>query len=713
MQRFSSRSRPGLRHAALFLGLASLAYAPVAHAEEGMWTMDNLPVKQMQAKYGFTPSADWIRRVTQSSARLALGCSASFVSGDGLVMTNHHCANECLSELSSAGHNFMQDGYTSVSQPREPKCPAMELDRLDSISDVTPKMSAALAGKHGADYTKAQEAAESGIEKSCVGGDATTWRCDVVTLYHGGRTALYRYRRYQDMRLVFAPDQNAAFFGGDPDNFNFPRYDLDVTFLRAYENGHPAHTQFFPFDAAGPKEGELVFTSGNPGSTSREAPVAELQLQRDLELPVTYGYLSTLDGVLWQYSRGGVAPAQDAQDELFGVENSLKVYTGWLQTLADPKMLAAKQQAEDSLRQWINADPKRKTEYGDPWATLAPSLAAESRLYTPFVMLEGTRAPRGFGGDLFAYAKTLVRGAAERAKPDATRLSEYHDARLPALEAGLASSAPIHPGLEQTVLAFSLTRLRQSLGADDASVKAILGHRSPEELSTRLVSFTHLGDAKVRLALWKGGQAAIDKSTDPMIVLARTVEPIARGLRDQWDNQVKAPQREASEALARARFAREGTSVYPDATFTQRLSYGTVKGWNENGHQVPAFTKFGGLYDRATGSDPFKLTRPWLDAKSHLDLDTPFDFVSTNDIIGGNSGSPVIDAKGNAVGLIFDGNIHSLGGDFTYDGTQNRAVAVDTTALLAALKTVYRNQTLANELTSGHLASDPGHPIKS
>ncbi len=673
-----------------------------------MWTMDNLPIKQMQAQYGFTPSADWIRRVTQSSARLALGCSASFVSGDGLVMTNHHCANECLSELSGAGHNFMQDGYTSASQAREPRCPAMELDRLDTISDVTPRMSAALAGKHGADYTKAQQAAESGIEKSCVGGDATTWRCDVVTLYHGGRTALYRYRRYQDVRLVFAPDQNAAFFGGDPDNFNFPRYDLDVTFLRAYENGHPAHTQFFPFDPAGPKAGELVFTSGNPGSTAREEPVAQLELLRDLELPATYGYLSTEDGVLWEYSRGGTAAAQDAQDELFGVENSLKVYTGWLQTLADPKLLAAKQQSEDSLRQWIAGDPKRRSEFGDPWATLAPSLVAERRLYMPFVMLEGTRAPRGFSGDLFHYAKILVRGAAERAKPDADRLTEYHDAKLPALQAELGSSAPVHPKLDQTMLAFSLTRLRQSLGADDASVKTILGHQSPEALSTHAVSFTHLGDPKVRLALWKGGQAAIDASSDPMIVLARTVEPIARGLRDQWDNQVKAPQREASEALARARFARQGTSAYPDATFTQRVSYGTVKGWDENGHQVPAFTDFAGLYERATGSDPFRLTRPWLEAKSHLDLATPFDFASTNDIIGGNSGSPVIDAQGRAVGLIFDGNIHSLGGDFTYDGSQNRAVAVDTTALLAALKTVYRNQALADELTSGHLGSGSG-----
>ncbi len=675
-----------------------------ARADEGMWTMDNLPVKQMQSRYGFTPSAEWIKRVTQSSARLALGCSASFVSGDGLVMTNHHCANQCLSQISNAGHNYMQDGYSSASQSKEPRCPAMELDRLDTITDVSPRMSAALSNKQGRDYTKAQQAAESGIEKECVGGDATTWRCDVVTLYHGGRTALYRYRRYQDVRLVFAPEQAAAFFGGDPDNFNFPRYDLDVTFLRAYDKGQPVHTEFFPFDPAGPKDGELVFTSGNPGSTSREAPVAQLRLLRDLELPATFGYYSTLDGVLWQYGRTGSAQTQDAQDEVFGVENSLKVYTGWLQALAEPQLIADKQKQEDQLRDWINADPSRRHQFGDPWATLAPSLDAERRLYLHYIMIDGgQRSPRGFQGDLFKYAKLLVRGAAERAKPDGERLTDFHDVKLPAIEAQLGASAPVHPQLEQTLLAFSLTRLRQSLGADDDAVKTLLGKQSPEALASHAVSFTHLGDPKVRLGLWRGGTAAIDKSNDPMIVLARQVEPIARGLRDDWDNNVVAPQRQANEALARARFALAGTSVYPDATFTQRLSYGLVKGWNENGKPVPAFTHFSGLYGRATGSDPFRLSQPWLVAKPNLDLNTPFDFASTNDIIGGNSGSPVIDAQGHAVGLVFDGNIHSLGGDFTFDEPVNRAVSVDTAALLAALKTVYRNQALAGELTTGHL----------
>jgi peptidase S46-like protein len=707
----------GRRHGAASLAVGAMLLSSLlpgllpgtARADEGMWTMDNLPVKQMQARYGFTPSAEWIKRVTQSSARLALGCSASFVSGDGLVMTNHHCANECLSQISSGRNNYMQAGYSARSQTTEPRCPAMELDRLDSITDVSKRMSTALSGKQGGDYIKAQQAAESGIEQECVGGDAKTWRCDVVTLYHGGRTALYRYRRYQDVRLVFAPDQDAAFFGGDPDNFNFPRYDLDVTFLRAYENDKPAHTQFFPFDPQGPKEGQLVFTSGNPGSTSREAPVAQLRLLRDLELPSTYGYLSTLDGVLWEYGRIGASQEQDAQDELFYTENSLKVYTGWLQTLADPKLIATKQKAEDALRAWINADPKRKQQFGDPWAKLAPALEAEHRLYTSYSMIEGSRRnPRGFQGELFGYAKTLVRGAAERAKPDAERLSEFHDSKLPAVEAELGSSAPVHPQLEQTMLAFSIGKLRQSLGPDNDVVHTVLANQSPDQLASHLVSFTHLGDPKVRLALWRGGGAAIAASNDPMIVLARTVEPFARKLRDEWDNEVIAPQRQASEALAQARFAREGTSVYPDATFTQRLSFGVVKGWNENGAggksgPVPAFTHFAGLYERATGSEPFKLNRAWLDAKPNLDLNTPFDFVSTNDIIGGNSGSPVIDAQGRAVGLIFDGNIHSLGGDFFYDESVNRAVSVDTAALLAALKTVYKNGGLADELTHGHL----------
>ncbi len=693
------RSAVGL---ALLASLGGPSWTP-ARADEGMWTMDHLPTAQLRQRYGFVPSAQWITQVIQASARLTLGCSASFVSADGLVMTNHHCANECLDQLSPKGQNWFQNGHAAAGQAAEPQCPAMELDRLDRITDVTARMDQALTGRQGAAYAQAQKAEEAALQTQCVAGDAVHWRCDLVTLYHGGRSAMYRYKRYQDVRLVFAPDQDAAFFGGDPDNFNFPRYDLDMTFLRAYEDGRPARTAFFPFDPDGPKSGELVFTSGNPGSTAREDTAGQLGLLRDLELPFGIRNLSALDGVLWEYGRQGAAQAQDAQDPLFGVENSLKVYDGWQQTLAAPVTMASKRAFEDGLKAWIDADPKRQAAFGDPWAKLAPALATERRIYVRYAMVEGTRAPAGFAGDLFRSARLLVRGAAERAKPDGQRLSAFHDANLPALRAQLASAAPVHPALERTLLAFSLTRLRQALGADDATVRLVLGHDGPGGVADRAVDGTGLGDPGARLALWNGGAAAIAASTDPMIVLARTVEPTARALRDQWDNDVASVQRQSSEAIARARFARDGTNTYPDATFTQRLSFGTVQGWNENGTPVPPFTTLAGLYDRASGSDPFQLSQSWIDARPHLDLDTKFDFATTNDIIGGNSGSPVIDARGHAVGLIFDGNIHSIGGDFTYDGAQNRAVAVDSAAILAALRRVYNDQALADELVRGHL----------
>jgi len=706
--RFSrARFRADLVRGVALLGLAaftaSVPYAAPALADEGMWTMDNLPLKQMKQRYGFTPSAEWIQRVTQASARLALGCSASFVSADGLVMTNHHCANTCLSELSPKGQDWFQDGFAATKQTAEPRCPAMELDRLDRISDVTDQVGRALGGKSGAAYSAAEKAVQADIEKNCVGGDATHWRCDVVTLYHGGRTALYRYKRYQDVRLVFAPDQNIAFLGGDPDNFNFPRYDIDMTFLRAYEDGKPAKVTYLPFDPKGPSEGELVFTSGNPGSTSRDEPVAQLQFLRDVELPAIIGYYSTLDGVLWQYSRGGEERKQEAEAIQFGVENSLKVFNGWQQTLADPATLDGKRAAEAGLKQWIDADPKRRASFGDPWAKLAPAVAAERHLYARYSMIEGDRAALGFTGKTISYARLLVRGAAERQKPDAQRLPAFHEAALPALEATLGSTAPVHPALDETELALSLTRLRQALGMTDPLVRQVLGKESPEELAHRVVTGSRLGDAAFRLQLWKGGAQAIAASDDPAVVLARTIEPTARKLRDEWDDQVVSVQRQASEAIARARFARDGLNTYPDATFTQRLSFGTVKGWDENGTPVAPFTTFAGLYEHATNFDPYKLTQAWLDAKPHLDLNTRLDFATTNDIIGGNSGSPVIDAKGHAVGLIFDGNIHSIGGDFTYDAARNRSVAVDSAAIIESLRVVYKNQSLADELVRGHL----------
>ncbi len=679
----------------------SLAGGTTARAEEGMWPLDNLPMSRLKTNYGFTPTQAWIDHVMHASARLALGCSASFVSPDGLVMTNHHCANGCLADLSVGAKDYMEKGFKAASQPAEPKCPGMELDQLQAISNVTRQMNDATSGKSGSDYIKAQHAAQSAIEKSCAGTDARTTRCDVVTLYHGGRYALYRYKRFDDVRLTFAPDQEIAFFGGDPDNFNYPRYDLDVTFLRAYEDGRPARTDYFPFDARGPKAGELTITSGNPGNTERDTMDAELTALHDVELPLIDGYYENMDGVLWAYARQGAAQAKEASDTVFGVENSLKVYKGWLDAFARPELLAGKQRAQQELLGWIDADPGRKQAYGDPFAAIAATIPRETALYTKYIFLDGPRNSLAFRSKAFTFARILVRAAAERQKPDAERLPAYRDANLPALQEALFSVAPIHPRLEKTTLAFSLTRMRQAFGADDPFVHEALGVSSPDDLAGRLVDGTKLGDPAVRHALFDGGQTAIARSEDPMIKFALLVDPASRAARRQWEDEVEAPQRKNSELIAKARFAREGTSIYPDATFTERLSFGTVQGWDENGHAVAPFTNFAGLYGRATGAAPFKLSDPWLKAEKSLQLDTPFDYVTTNDIIGGNSGSPVIDRDARVVGLVFDGNIHSIAGNFVYDPAENRAVAVDTSALLLALRSVYADKWLADELVGG------------
>jgi hypothetical protein len=683
-----------------FLATVLAFSAGAALADEGMWTLDHLPAQQMQQRYGFTPSQAWIDRVQHATVRLAEGCSGSFVSADGLVMTNHHCANECLSQLSNNQTNYMANGFSVSKREDEPKCPEVELNQLDSISDVTAQVNAATAGKSGAQRIAAERAINSSIEQQCVGGDAKTWRCDVVTLYHGGRYALYKYRRFQDVRLVFAPEQSIAFFGGDPDNFNFPRYDLDVTFFRAYVDGKPAKTpQYLPFAKQGVKAGDMTFIVGNPGSTQRQTPWQQLAYLRDQQLTPLYAYLSEKRGVLWQYGRLGEQQTKQAQDDLFGADNSLKVFGGWLQTLSNESFEARKQAADAGLAAWIKADPARVAKYGDPWAEIAKAQQQGELLAPRYSMIE---RGQGFDSRLFDDARTLVRAAAERGKPDAERLPAFRDANLPVLEQQLQSTAPVYPQYEQTLLSWSLEKMRQRLGADDDFVHQVLGKQSPDQLATALVNGSKLADPAVREALWQGGEKAIAASTDPMIVLARSIDAQARAVRKQYEDQVDAPNRKATEAIAQALFARDGTASYPDATFTPRLSFGKVVGWNEGGKPVPPFTDFAGLYARATGADPFKLPDSWLKAKSSLDLSTPMDFVTDNDIIGGNSGSPVINRQGEAVGLVFDGNIHSLGGNFTYDGSNNRAVSVDTTALLEAVRKVYHLPQLADELRNGH-----------
>ncbi len=681
------------------LVFAAVLIAPAAMAGEGMWTFNNLPVKVLQQKFGFTPGAQWTRHVQLGALRIAGGCSASFVSANGLVMTNHHCANSCLAQNSTAKQDFMTAGFFAHDEKQELRCPTMELNQLEKITNVTTRVNAATVGKSGAAFVKAQRAEISRIENQCAGKLAKTVRCQVVSLYHGGRYALYRYKRYQDVRLVFAPEQSSAFFGGDPDNFNFPRYDLDVTFLRAYERGKPAHTpNYLPFNVHGPKAGELVFVVGNPGSTQRNYTIAQLKSLRNVSLIPLFGYLSELRGILWEYSRQGDEQARQAQDELFGIDNALKAFKGRIQTLNDPALYVAKHKQEGVLQDWVAATPLRKARYGGAWKRIAAAERVYAGLATRYSMVV-----RGMGFDsrLFGIARTLVQAAEQRAKPNSERLPAFRDTNLPAVEQSLFSSAPIYPKFEETKLAWSLEKFRQALGADSPLVAQVLGKQSPSAMAEALSKGTGLTSVAQRKALWKGGIKAIEASKDPMIRLALRLEPAMRTLRKQYEAQVQAPIRQASELIAKARFARYGTSIYPDATFTLRLSYGTVKGWDEHGKAVPPFTHFAGLYRRATGSAPFKLPASWIKAKPALNLQTPFDFVTTNDIIGGNSGSPVINRQGQVVGLIFDGNIHSLGGGYWYDARLNRAVAVDSAALIEAIRKVYHDPRLAAELVHG------------
>ena len=670
----------------------------VAHADEGMWTFDNLPLKQLRERYGFTPSQDWQTLAKHASLRLAQGCSASFVSANGLVMTNHHCSEPCLTQLSSPTRDYAANGFSAKREEEELKCPDVELNQLNSISDVTMRVNAATAGKLGSDLIKAQRAIASKIETECVGAAGANVRCDVVTLYEGGRYALYKYRRYQDVRLVFAPESAIADFGGDPDNFNFPRYCLDVTFMRAYVDGKPASTEYFKFDKAGPKAGELVFVVGNPGDSQRADSLAQLANLRANFLTPFASYESELRGVLWQYGNESAEHARQSHDERLYTENALKVFMGQLEALNDPDLLRAKEEADDRLRAWVKSDPKRAAKYGDPWSALSTIAQINAEILPRYLMLE---EGLGFDTDLFPLARTLVRAPVERNKPDAERLPEYREANLPALQQSTFAAKPIYPEFDATKLAWSLEKLRQVLGADDPLVHKILGTDSPQTVAARLVNGSNLGDVAYRRQLWEGGANAIEASDDPVIKLARLVDPESRRFRKEHEDRVEAVVTKNSQLIAHAKFEREGTANYPDATFTLRLSYGVVKGWDEQGAPVPPFTNFAGLYARATGSAPFKLPQSWIDGKARLNLEAHYNLVSTNDVIGGNSGSPLIDREGHVVGLIFDGNIHSIGGNFIYDSRLNRAIAVDAAAIEESIRNMYGNAVLADELVAG------------
>jgi Peptidase S46 len=684
-----------LRLAAGAAGCLAFVLVPAARADEGMWTFDNFPSAKVKAAYGVDVDQAWLDHVRGAAVRLSSGCSASVVTGEGLVLTNNHCVADCAQALSAQGRDYFKDGYQALARTDEKSCSGMQAEVLNQITDVTDRVQGAGRGQTGQALVRARTAVTSTIEKEVCGDDTARFRCEVVDLYHGGQYKLYKYRKYSDVRLVFSPGVPAAFFGGDPDNFNFPRYDLDCAFVRLYEGGKPVATpDHLKWNAAAPKAGDPVFVAGNPGGTDRQLSASQLDFQRTLALPVVIAQYSELRGRIIRFGEENAERKRIAGDLLFGLENSYKVYWGRLQALDDAAFMAGKRRDEADLKAKAKAaSAKLGPDFGDPWAVIDKAQAAAQDLYIPNRMIE--RGPSG--SDLFSYARDLVRAAEERTKPSPERLTGFADSQLPLLEKEVLDPRPSYPELEQVTLEFWLSKAREYMTADAAGTKLLLGKDSPEQLSARLAA-SRLGDPAVRKALWDGGLKAVQASDDPMIRFVLKIDAEARRLRMAYDEQVTGPTTAAAEKIAKARFAIYGTSLYPDATFTLRLSYGKIAGWTYRGVTVPPFTTFAGLYERATGQDPFELDRRWVAAKDKLTPTTVFNISTTNDIIGGNSGSPLIDAKGEVIGAVFDGNIHSLGGDYGYDGTLNRAVAVSTASISEALRKVYGADALAQEL---------------
>ncbi len=668
---------------------------PPASGDEGMWTFDNPPADRLQEKYGFAITKDWLDHVRLASVRFNDGGSGSFVSPTGLVLTNHHVALGQLQKVSSPQKDYVSEGFYARSEADEMKCPDLELNILMSTEDVTQRIQGVVKkGMSDKDALKARKAEIAKVEKESL--DATGLRSDVVSLYAGGEYWLYRYKKYTDVRLVFAPEQQAAFFGGDPDNFTYPRYDLDMALFRVYENGKPVQSShYLQWNAKGAQTGDLVFVSGNPGSTDRLRTVAEIETQRDHLLPMTLDRLKRMLGVLKQYSARGPERAREAAELIFGIENSLKALQGEYDGLRDKNLIEKKQKEESDFRARVNAAPELKKLYGGAWDEIAQVQVKEmGRLkQMRFRTLAGVRLP--------SLALGLVRYVAEIKKPDGDRLDGYHDSQLDSLRFYLFSPAPIYPQLDVAMLANGLQQALEELGPNDPFVKSALNGRTPEQIAAEVMGATKLADPAVRKALVEGGQTAVDSSTDPAVVFARRIDPSMREIRKWFEDNIQSVETSAGEKIGKARFAVYGKSEYPDATFTLRLAYGVVKGYPMNGTEAPPRTTFYGLYDRSLGFDrkpPFRPPARYFERKDKLDLSTPLNFVNTCDIIGGNSGSPVIDRNGGIVGLIFDGNIESLVGNYVYNEENNRAVAVHAAAMIEALRKLYDAGALADEL---------------
>lgn len=675
----------------------TLIAAPAVQAGEGMWTFDNFPIARVNAELGTNIDQAWLDRVRLSSVKFG-GCSAGVVSPEGLVMTNNHCVASCVAQLSTPQVNYAATGFLPASRAEEKRCPGGSAEILTDIADVTQRMQAAGTDLSGSAFVRARDAEAAAIEAEACAGKADS-RCQVVTLYRGGQFKLYTYKRYSDVRLAWAPEDRAATFGGDLDNFNFPRFAIDAAFIRLYENGQPAATPIhFKWNASKPVEGQPIFVTGSPGATQRLLTQDQLYTVRDVILPMDQLITSELRGRMIRYGEESPQAAFEVMDPLVGLENTYKRGIGRMRALIDVDFMAKRAADEADFKARVAANPALAADVGDPWAELAAIQPIQRALYPSYAMLE---ARAGGGSVLFAYAWTLVRAAQERAKPSAERLPEYVDGRLGAAQSRIMAERPIYAGLEEMQVSWWLSKTREWLTVDDPRVRGLLGQESPEGLAARVIGGTELADPAVRRALWDGGLEAIEASDDPLIQWVLSIQDESRAARAEWEERVVGPTDRASETLARARFGAYGDSVYPDATGTLRLTYGRVEGWTYQGQTVPAFTTFAGLWDRMTGAAPFDVAPKLLAARDRIPADTVLNMAVSTDTIGGSSGSPAVNAAGEIVGANFDSTILTQRNAYGYDPNVNRSVIVTTGAVTVALRDVYGMDHLLEELGVG------------
>ncbi len=699
-----------LRRALLAVGLAFAILLPDASAqapagqeypglETGkMWTFDTPPLEYWARRYGFRPTQEWLDHVRLAALRQP-GCTASFVSGNGLVMTNHHCARTCIEAATRSGEDLLENGFYARTRAEERPCAGLWVDQLLSISDVTDSVNTAVpAAATPSRAAELRAAAIAGLERRC-GAGAPDLNCQVVVMYRGGQYKLYRFRRFSDVRLVFAPEGQMAFFGGDPDNFTYPRHDLDMSFYRVYVNGEPAHTEYLRWSRTGSQEGDLVFVVGNPGSTGRLNTVAQLEYLRDVQYPAQLAQLARQIAV---YKAVGAAdPARGAalRNTLFSAENSQKAIAGYQSGLLDVALMNRKREWEQNFRNRVTADAALRRQYGDAWT----NIQASRRQMQALDVRRRYYAVGAYGSRLLSLAGLLVRLPAEAARPDSARLAPFRDANRPALERALTGGAPLDTLLEIRLLAAYLTGMSAELPAADPVVRAALAGRSPEDAARAMVRGSQILTNDQRRALMQGGQAAVAASSDPFVQLARVIDPLERDVQRQWAELVNQ-EAQNDERVARALLAVFGNSVAPDATFSLRISDGEIRRYPANGTQMQPFTTFYGLYDRHTGFGgraPWNLPPRWTARRDSLTMSTPLNVVGTNDIIGGNSGSPVISRDGEVVGLIFDGNIEQLPARFLFTEARGRSVWVDSRGILEALRRVYEAGPLADELAGG------------